>query len=152
MTIDLGISFDQAEKDSRPQPIADGTYEFIIHRIDEISSRDNRPGWRWYLTIINRPDIVNRSLIYNTYFPWTPPGSTEKDASGLGMLVTILDGIGAKWNGTILPEKETFYGKTGVMKVGQRIRKMNPADPDEEGVPENTVRIVTKRRGGATLA
>jgi hypothetical protein len=149
--IELGVEFDQAESESKPKPIPEGTYEFSVMKIEEVTSGAGRPGWNWHLQIINRPDLPNRRVFYRTFFPWTPPGKTEVDAGGLGMLVNIMKGIGAKWSGTKLPEPELFYGKTGVMRLGIKERKMDLNDPESDVVQENTVRIITKNKGGTVV-
>lgn len=140
MTIDLGIDFEQAEKESRPPLIPDGKYEFLVQDIQEVTTQAGRPSLRWWLQIINRPDVVNRRLPYNTPLPWIDPSSKERDASGLGLLVGVIDAIGARWSGTTLPDKETFFGRTGVMTVSQR---PNRNDPEQL---ENQVRMVSKRK------
>jgi hypothetical protein len=150
--IELGVDFDKAELESRPKPLSEGTYEFRVAKIEEVTSGAGRPGWNWHLEVINRPDVVNRRLFYRTFFPWTPPGSQEVDAGGMGMLVSIMNGIGAKWSGTQLPEPAVFFGKVGVMRVGIRERKVDVNDPESETVQENTVRIMTKRTGGGVVS
>jgi hypothetical protein len=149
--IELGIDFDKAETESRPKPVPEGTYEFSVVKIDEITSGEGRPGWNWHLQILNRPDLPNRRLFYRTFFPWKPPGSQETDAGGIGMLVAIMNGISAKWSGTQLPEPAVFVGKIGVLRAGIKERLVDFNDPESEKIPENTVRIVTKRTGGTVV-
>ena len=149
--IELGVEFDTAEQESRPKPLAEGTYEFRVAKIEEVTSGAGRPGWNWHLEIINRPDLPGRRVFYRTFFPWTPPGSQEVDAGGMGMLVAIMNGISAKWSGTQLPEPAVFVGKVGVMRVGLKTRKLDLNDPESDTVEENTVRIINKRGGGGTV-
>lgn len=154
--IDLGLNQEQMEQLSRPPLIPDSTYEFAVDHIDEINlnpdgtpTGEGRPRWVWWLRIVNNPSVPNRMARYSTPFPWKDPKSGEIVTSGIGFLNDILAGIKAQISGTKLAQKETYYGKTGTMAVGHKTRaKMNPEDPEEEEIIDQTVRIITKRRGG----
>jgi len=157
--IDLGLNQDQMEHLSRPPLVPDGSYEFTVDHIDELNLNPDgtpdglaRPRLVWWLRVINRPDI-NRMVRYSTPLPWKDPKTGEIITSGIGFLNDILSGINVQLSGTKLAPKETYYGRTGIMKLGQKIRaKVNPADPEEEEVIDQSVRIVTKRRGGGVVA
>jgi len=155
MTIETGISFDDLERESKPPLIPDATYEFLVKMIDDTkTTREGRPRWMWVLQIINNPTLQNRSVIYNTPMPWKKPDGTF-DASGGGFLVDILNGIGKKFDGVMppYPPKELYYGSMGVMKVGHKDRpKVDPNDPDEVPIVDNTVKIITKRVGGGIVS
>jgi hypothetical protein len=156
MGIDLGLNQEQLEKEARPPLIPDGTYEFMVDHIDEFHlnpdgtpTNDGRPRWVWWLKIINRPDL-NRMARYSTPLTWRDPNG-DLITSGIGFLHDILVGTGVRLQGTSLAQKETYYGRTGVMSVGHKPRaKADPNDPNEEEVIDNTVRIVVKRRGGVS--
>ncbi len=149
------MRLEQWEKESKPPLIPDATYEFIVKSIDDSKqTKEGRPRWMWFLTIINRPDLINRSVVYGTPMPWVKPDGSF-DASGGGFLVDILNGIGKKFSGVMppYPQKELYYGSMGVMKVDHRPRqKQNPNDPEEEEIIDNRVKIVTKRTGGGIIA
>lgn len=140
MPIDLGIDYDAAEKESRPPIIVDGTYEFLVDHIDEGNTLEGRPSWTVWLKIVNKPEYPNRLVPYRIYFPWTDPANGQPDRSGLYLLVNFIDGIGERWTGTILPDKEVFYGKGGFMRIGHRPNRQDPE------VNENTVAVVRAKR------
>ncbi|MCZ7405408.1 MAG: DUF669 domain-containing protein [Candidatus Methanoperedens sp.] len=142
MPIDLGLEYDAAEKESKMEPVIPGTYEFMVDRIDEGNTKDGRPQWTWWLKIVNNPTYPNRVLPYNTVFPWIDPATGQRDTKGIGLLVAVGDGIGSKWVGTILPDKETFYGKGGFVRVGLR----QYVDAMGEKQTGNQLRIVTSKR------
>jgi len=114
--IELGIGWGEMEKESRGKPLPDGTYEFIVNRIDESETAAGRPRWIWYLQVINHPSLNGRTVRYGTPLPWVDH-SGQKDASGVAFLFRILNGIGKQIMGTQLPDKESFYGAGGFMKV-----------------------------------
>ena len=155
--IELGLSQAELEKEARPPLIPDGTYEFLVERIDEFHlnpdgtpTGDGRPRWVAFLKIINRPDISNRSARYSMPLTWKD-NSGQLITSGIGFLHDFLSGTGSQLQGTQLPPKETFYGRQGVMKIGAKPRaKVDPSDPNEEEIIDNTVRIVVKRKGGVS--
>lgn len=156
--IDLGLNQEQLEKEARPPLIPDGTYEFMVDHIDEFHlnpdgtpTNTGRPRWVWWLRIINRPDL-NRMARYSTPLTWRDPNG-ELITSGIGFLHDILGGTGVRLQGTSLAQKETYYGRTGVMSIGHKPRpKQDPNDPEEEEIIDNTVRIVVKRKGGGGVA
>lgn len=155
--IELGLNQEQLEKEARPPLIPDGNYEFMVDHIDEFHlnpdgtfTNTGRPRWVWWLKIINRPD-VNRIARYSTPLTWRD-SSGELITSGIGFLHNILAGTGVRLQGTSLAQKETYYGRTGVMNIIHKPRaKANPNDPDEEEIIDNEVRIVVKRRSSGNV-
>jgi len=151
MPIDLGIGFEELEKLAKPALIPDGTYEFVVEKVEDSPvQQSGRPQWRFQLKIINRPDIVNRSVFYYTQLPWIDPDTKAWDYSMTFGLVNIINGTGMTVQGTQLADKEVFQGRTGVMKIGHRTRKGTENDP--EPTIDQSVAIVTKRKGGGTVA
>lgn len=149
--IDLGVGFEELERMAKPPLIADGSYEFVVEDVIESPVKDSgRPQWRFQLKIINRPDIVNRSVFYYTQLPWIDPINQQWDYSMTFALVNIINGTGMQIEGRSLPEMEVFKGRTGVMKLGHRVRKGTEADP--EPIIDQSVTIVTKRKGGGVIA
>lgn len=123
--IEIGVDFEEAERESRPQPLPEGTYEFQIESGEIVetgpeSKTPGRPMIRWRLRVINaeEPSYNNRSLFYNTPLPWTNPQG-EFDKSGLGLLVNLYKAVGLKWEGGAVNTDE-LVGQTGVMLVTQR--------------------------------
>lgn len=162
--IETGITFDDLERESRPPLVDDGLYEFQVVEIVEKTTSEGRPRWNWKLQIMNSPNYNNRSLFYGTPMPWIKQDGSL-DTSGAGFLINILNGTGKRFDGQIplpgssfgnnlYPPKELFYGGVGIMNVTKKARKkQNPADPEEEEIFDNDVRIVTKRRNsGGTVA
>jgi len=148
--IDLGIGFEEMEKLARPPLIPDGTYEFVVAKIEDSPvQQSGRPQWRCQLTIINRPDLVNRSVFYYCQLPWIDPDSKQWDYSNTFGLVNFVNGTGMEIHGKSIPDKEAFQGRTGVMKVGHRTRKGTETDP--EPTIDQSVAIVTKRKGGGVV-
>ena len=148
MPIDLGIGYDDAKKESGFEPLPAGTYAFMVESIEEghtgeLSKTPNRPKWTWRLKVVGG-EHDGRTLLYTTVFPWSNPMTGQRDVSGLGLLVAIAAGIGAMWEGTILPDKETFYGRSGFMRVGTKMRRK--ADPMDADVVDNTIKIVVAKR------
>ena len=146
MPIDLGIGQDDGKKAAESQPIPVGTYQFQISEIRDIVSQAGRPGWNWFLKIIQSPDpkAEGRIIFYRTYFPWINPSTGAREAD-VGMLSQVVDGTNSwdLWSqGGQLSDKEMFYGRMGFMKVSQK--KKGWGD-DPEGI-ENKASIVTKKK------
>lgn len=147
MPIDLGIDFEEFEKMSLPPLITPGKYEFQVEtRADETTTMIGRPMWVFYLKIINRPDIPNRSLRYSCQLPWLDVSTGKMDYSNTFALLNLIHGTGLEVRGSQLPDKEVFFGRMGVMTVDQKPRKNDPEMID------NTASIVTKRKGGGVVA
>ena len=139
--IELGIDFDELEKISRPKPIPNGEYEFIVDaRADESTTSEGRPMWIFYLKVMNRPDIGDRSVRYPCLLPWRNPATGQMDYTNCFALVDLINGTQMIIQGKQIPDKEAFFGRTGVMNVTQKPRK------GEEDVVDNVARIATKRR------
>lgn len=142
MPLQIGIDFEEFEKLSRPPLIPDGTYEFMVDsRCDETTTAEGRPMWVFYLKIINNPTVGDRSIRYSCLLPWIDPVKNTWDYSATFAIVDLINGTDMVIRGKELPDKEAFFGRTGVMKVGHKARK------GEEDVVDNTAKIVTKRKG-----
>lgn len=151
MSIDLGIGFEELERMAKPPLIPDGTYEFVVEDVtDSPVQQSGRPQWKFQLKVINRPDFVNRSVFYYTQLPWIDPDTKQWDYSMTFGLVNIVNGTGMQIQGKVLPDMEIFKGRTGVMKLGHRTRKGTETDPDP--TIDQSVAIVTKRKGGGVVA
>jgi len=145
--LELGIEFDELEKMSRPPLIPDGTYEFVVDsRAEDSATGEGRPMWVFYLKIVNRPDIGERSIRYSCLLPWIDPIKQQWDYSATFAIVDLINGTNMVIQGKQLPDKEAFFGRTGVMKVGHKQRK------GEEDLIDNTAKVVTKRKGGPGVA
>lgn len=149
--IDLGVGFEELERLAKPPLIPDGVYEFMVAKVEDSPVKESgRPQWRFQLTIINRPDLINRSVFFYTQLPWIDPDTKQWDYSNTFSLVNIINGTGLQIQGRELPDKEVFQGRGGVMKVGHRVRKGTEGDP--EPTIDQSVAIVTKRKGGGVVA
>jgi len=153
--VELGIGFDELDDLSRPALVPDGTCEYSIAAVDDSPvQQSGRPQWRFRLKVINRPDLPNSSLFSYAQLPWIDPDTKQWDYANTFTIVDIVkqagiqvsqpnpDPTGATFYG--IP-REVFVGKTGVMKVGHKPRKDDPDTID------NTVRIVTKKKGGGSV-
>ncbi len=142
MPIDLGMEFDEFEKLSQPPPVPPATYEFVVDsRAEEANTTSGRPMWIFYLKIINRPEFVNRSIRYSCLMPWDDPATGQKDLSNTFNIVNLIRGTAMEVHGSQIPDKEYFFGRSGVMNVIQKPRK---GDPE---IINNQATVVTKRRG-----
>lgn len=153
MPIDIGIGFEDLEKLARPPLVGDGTYETIVEKVDDSPvQQTGRPQWRVTLKIVNRfePEFQNRFLFIYAQLPWIDPDTKQWDYSNTFTLVNILNGTGTQVQGTMLPDKEVFQGKSLVVKVSKQIRKGTEHDP--EPTWDNRVQIVTKKRGGGLVS
>jgi len=155
--IDLGIGFEELERMAKPPLFPDGSYEFVVEKVDDSPvQQSKRPQWRFQLRPVNRPDLESdskykgRSLFYYAQLPWIDPDTGRWDYTNTFSLVAIINGTGMQVQGTSIPDKEVFQGKTGVMKLGHRTRKGTEGDP--EPTIDQAVSIVTKRKGGGTVA
>ena len=156
MTMELGIDFDQLEKEVRPPLVPDGIYDFQIADVtDSPVQQSGRPQWRFRLQIINRPDLPNRSLFVYAQLPWIDPDKKDWDYSNCFSIVDIVNGADMQvTQPNPDPSGQTFYGipmemfkgRTGQMKVTHKPRK------DEPETIDNVTRIVTKKKGGSTVA
>ncbi len=154
--IETGIGYEELEKLARPPLIPDGSYEFSIKNVEDSPVKGSgRPQWNFHLEIINRPDLTGRVAFYRAQLPWVDPTSNQWDylytfgitdlVSGVGITLTqpTPDPAGLTFYGV---PKEAFVGRTGVMKIGHRPRK------DEPETIDNSVKIVTKKKGGGIVA
>ena len=137
--IDLGLTYDEAMQIAKPAPIPDGRYEFTVESINDTPTNAGRPRWSWRLSILNRPDLGNRKLFYSTPLTWVNPATGERDTSGLNFLISMLEGLGRPWTGKALPDKETFYGATGILAYSQKPNKIDPGTMDEN------IKIISKK-------
>jgi Protein of unknown function (DUF669) len=166
MAIDLGIGFDELDRLSRPPLFSDGTYEFMIEKVESAHvQQSGRPQWRFQLKIINRPDLDNdpnykgRSLFYYAQLPWIDPDTQQWDYTMTFGIVNMVKGIGIQVTSPNpdqtgetfygLP-REAFQGKTGPMKLSHRTRKGTEGDP--EPTIDQQINIVVKRGGGGVVA
>ena len=166
MSIDLGVGFDALEQLAKPPLFPDGSYEFSIEKVEDSPvQQTGRPQWRFQLKPINRPDLEadpkykGRSVFYYAQLPWIDPDTKVWDYSNTFSIVAIVNGTGMQVSapnpdptGTTfygIP-KEVFQGRTGVMKLGHRTRKGTEGDP--EPTIDQSVSIVTKRKGGGVVA
>jgi hypothetical protein len=143
MPIDLGIGQEQAQAESKPKPVPVATYEFVVAEIREVTTQAGRPGWNWFLRVVNHPDQHDRIVFYRTYFPWVDPMDGQVKKDDLWKLTNIIDGTNSwdLWSSSgQLADKESFYGRTGFMKVTQQARKDDPETID------NVANIVVKKK------
>ena len=157
MPIDLGIGFDELDRLSRPPLFPDGTYEFVIDKVEDSPVKESgRPQWKLTLKPVNRPDLESdsqfkgRGVFLYAQLPWIDPDTKQWDYSNTFTLVNLIKGTGMQVAGTQMPDKEAFVGRTGVMKLGHRTRKGTENDP--EPTIDQQVSIVVKRGGGGVVA
>lgn len=147
--LDIELTFEKAKELSALKPISPGTYEFSVARIEVGNTAVGRPQWTCFLKVEGSPEYNNRELRYNVPLPWIDPITGKVDVSGIGLLVNLVQGVGATWFGDLKNHdvqdalRLSLIGARGFMRVG--IRKRVREDTGEE-VEENTVRVVKGRR------
>lgn len=139
MAIDLGIGFDDAKKAAELPVDVGGPYEFVLDEITDTQTNEGRDGWTFWLKVVNNPKYPNVRVPYNTYFPWTNPSTGMRDDGGLTFLTNMFLGIGAAWQGTVLPEKAELLGKTGFFRI-------TLGKDRQTGEDRKQVRIITKKK------
>ena len=145
--ISLGIDFAELEQMAKPPLLPDGTYEGAVEKIEDGTQSTGRPMWFVRVRILNRPDLGNRQVTHMVTLPWQDPTQGGQwDYSNTFSLVNLINGVHMQVAGKNIPDKEAFYGKTGILKVGHRPRKDDPETIDQ------TVSWVVPRKGGGVVA
>lgn len=147
-TIDLGVNFEDVKDMDKFPVLPVGTYPFTVTKIDSKqtgagSKTPGRPMLMWTLNF-NHPETGQKvPLTYHTVLPWLPPGQSELDVSGVGMLVSMCKGLGLPWAGTTI-DPQAYLGRSGTAAISQKKRQMkDPASgawvDDPNGAPVNNV-------------
>jgi hypothetical protein len=145
--ISLGIDFSELEQLAKPPLVPDGTYEGTVEEIKETNWASGRPAWFVRIRILNRPDIKNPLVSQSVGLPWQDPAQGGQwDYSNTFSLVNLINGVHMQVAGKNIPDKESFYGKSGIIKVGHKPRKDDPEQIDQ------TVNWVVPRKGGGVVA
>ena len=138
--IDLGLSYEQAEEQSKFELIPDGTYEFSVDSCEDRIYESGRPALNWKLRLEDAGEFTGRTVFYSTPRPWiNPEHPGEVDNSMIALLLNLCKAVRMTWRGTQLPEKESFYGMRGTCKIGHKPRKNDPETID------NTVKMVVPK-------
>jgi len=103
--VDLGISYDEAEKESGFEPLPVRDYEFQVAEVGDDPTNKGRPMFTWRLEVINDVEFHGRSFLYSTPLPWNNPDTQEWDTGGIGLLYALCEGVGRPWEGKQFDEK-----------------------------------------------
>jgi hypothetical protein len=133
-SIDIGLNFEEAQKESGFQPIPEDDYkaqviEGVIVRTGPLSKTPGRPMVKWTLEVIEHPDYKGRKLFYNTLLPMIDQSTGELIKTGLGFLVSFCEATGIHWDGGRF-DTSAYLGSQIVIRVGLR---------DYEGTPQNDI-------------
>ena len=120
MTIDLGLSYEEAGEAAQfvVLPVAD--YDFQVEDVEEEQTQEGRPMFVWNLRIINHPDpnLNGTPLFYRTPLTYMGPAGVPV-TKGIGLLYALAHGVGYKWEGTAFDEA-ALRGKTGRLAIRHR--------------------------------
>jgi len=117
--VDLGISYDEAEKESGFEPLPVKDYDFQITEANPDETSKGRPMLVWRLEVINDPELHGRSWLYNTPLPWTDPETQQFTSKGIGLLYALCEGVGRPWEGSNLDEN-SMIGLQGKLRNSHR--------------------------------
>ena len=119
MSIDLGISFEDAEKEASFL-IPDDDYQVTVRGFEDTTVQDTgRPMYRWNLEVTDptKPEANGKFLAYFTPLPWQAP--TGFETKGIGLLQNLAKATGRPWEGSNFDPTE-YVNASCYAKVGQR--------------------------------
>ena len=135
-TIDLGVNFEDVKDADKFPVLPNGTYQFTVAKIDlkasgPASKIPGRPMLVWTLTFTHPESGQKVNIFHNSVLPWLPPGQSELDISGVGMLVGVCKAVGLPWAGAQI-DPTAYLGRSGHAVVSQRTKQIK--DPAGTGL------------------
>ena len=145
-TIDLGVDFNDVKDMDQFPVLPNGNYDFTILKIESKQTTGGktpgRPQLKWTLGFHHPETGQKLQLFYNTVLPWIPPGQSELDISGVGMLVALCKEVGLPWAGRTI-DPGAYLGRSGKAVVSQEKKNMKDASgnwvPDPNGKVQNKI-------------
>ena len=142
MEIEIGIDFNEAEKESAIKPLPDGYYEMQVAAVEPKecgpnSKKPGRPMLSYRFEVVGNEEIAynGRSVFYNVMIPWTDD-SGEFDKSGISFLVGLCAAIGQPWEGSSFDPLE-HIGATCNALIGSREYNGNVNNEIKKLVPSS---------------